>query len=569
MKAAERTLQELLHSAVQYVIPVFQRYYVWGEKDWERLWDDLLMLLEAPEHQRRHFLGSIVCVPEPHQPGVVPAYQVIDGQQRLTTLSILLCALRDAAARLGWDELAAEVEENYLIHRHRRGSERYKVFPRLRDRSSFLALIDRKGGTAASQVDAAYAHLTKRLESNGILANQEALRNLFTTLATRLDFVSITLGGENPYKIFKSLNSTGVDLEQGDLIRNHLFMQLPLAEQDAFDDERWSPLERHFEIDRQLERHFEPDRQLDGKLFAAFFRDVLMRGGSYVGENAVYEAFEKAHPLSAVRPVQLVADLERRADHYDVIRGRRQHPSEGVDGAILAIRSLNVTTAYPLVLALLQAEEAERLSPTDLVRCLRAISGFVLRRYVCGDSSRAYSRWFCVACKVLGDSPLVNLTAYLKDKGWPTDSAFIPRFQRLNLYNGKYDRAVLEGIELSLQAISEPVLLDGCWIEHILPQTIGEDADGKEWQGSLGQGWQEVHAEWLHTPGNLTLVGSDYNMAMQNKPFREKRPILAASRVYLNKHFANPDLADWNLEAIMRRGLELAQAACQVWAGPD
>ncbi len=131
MKAAERTLQQILHSPDQYVIPVFQRYYVWSTANWGQLWDDLQALLEGPEEKRRHFLGSIVCVPGPHLPGVVPAHQVIDGQQRLTTLSILLCAVRDAAGNLGWDQLAAEVEENYLIHRFKKGRERYKVFPRL------------------------------------------------------------------------------------------------------------------------------------------------------------------------------------------------------------------------------------------------------------------------------------------------------------------------------------------------------------------------------------------------------------------------------------------------------
>ena len=205
MKAAERTLQQILHAADQYVIPVFQRYYVWDKKDWEQLWEDLLVLLEASEVQRRHFLGSIVCVSEPHVPGVVPAYQVIDGQQRLITLSILLCAVRNSAAEKGWSELAAEVEENYLIHRFKKGRERYKVFPRLRDRNSLLALIDHKSATATSQIDAACDYLSDRLHADSILASEESLRNLFTTLVTRVDFVSITLGNENPYKIFKSL----------------------------------------------------------------------------------------------------------------------------------------------------------------------------------------------------------------------------------------------------------------------------------------------------------------------------------------------------------------------------
>jgi uncharacterized protein with ParB-like and HNH nuclease domain len=558
LKATERTLQQILHSADQYVIPVFQRYYVWGKANWEQLWDDLQALLEGPEEKRRHFLGSIVCVPEPHLPGVVPAYQVIDGQQRLTTLSILLCAVRDAAAHLGWDELAAEVEENYLIHRFKKGRERYKVFPRLRDRESFLGLIDHKAQPTPGQIDAAHAYFTKQLHEGGMLADEPSLRALFTILSTCLDFVSITLGGENPYKIFKSLNSTGVDLEQGDLIRNHIFMALTVTEQDAFDDERWRPLERQFEVDGQL----------NGRLFASFFRDVLMRRGDYVGENGIYEAFEDSHPLPGLKPQEVVTDLELRAGHYDFIRGKAQHPDKGIDRALGAIRDLNVTTAYPLVLALLDAHGRQQLSLAELVQALRAISGFVLRRYVCGVGSRAYNRWFCSACKLLKDKPLTNLVAFFKDKGWPSDPEFLPKFQRINLYSGKYDRAILEGIEWSLQAASEPVLLDGCWIEHVLPQSVTDDADGKAWKAALGPDWDKVHAEWLHTPGNLTLVGSDYNIAMEKKPFEAKKPVLAASKVYLNQHFANPELKTWDRDAIMARGMRLAQAAAKVWAGP-
>src|SRR5262249_47824121 len=156
----ERTLQQILYSADQFIIPVFQRYYVWKAKEWEELWDDLCLLLEVPEIQRRHFLGSIVCVPESPLPGVVPAYQVIDGQQRLTTLCILLCAMRDAAMRQGWTQLAAEIEEKFLIHKFHTGRQRYKVFPRLRDRKPFLALIDRQAETSGSLVLKGYDYFT-------------------------------------------------------------------------------------------------------------------------------------------------------------------------------------------------------------------------------------------------------------------------------------------------------------------------------------------------------------------------------------------------------------------------
>lgn len=115
MKAVERTIQQLLHSGDRYVIPIFQRYYIWKKINWDQLWEDLQFLLETNDKQPHHFLGSLVCVPETHQPGTIPAYQVIDGQQRLATLSIILCSIRDTAKKVSWDNLAAEIHETYLI----------------------------------------------------------------------------------------------------------------------------------------------------------------------------------------------------------------------------------------------------------------------------------------------------------------------------------------------------------------------------------------------------------------------------------------------------------------------
>jgi hypothetical protein len=506
---------------------------------------------------------SIVCVPEAHVPGVVPAYQVIDGQQRLTTLSLLLAAIRDSALTTGWNELAAEIEENYLVHRFKKGAERYKVHPRLRDRASYLGIIDSNREALADSPDSrivkAYGYHLGRLKDEGLLATEEKLRGFFTVMTTRVDFVSITLSGESPYKIFKSLNSTGVDLEQGDLIRNQVFMSLPVADQDTFDDEHWRP----------LERHFDKEGKLDGGLLAAFFRDALMRGGSYVGENDIYEAFEKQYPLAKVNPVDVSREFARRAKHYDWIRGVAPHPDLGVDEELRSIRGLRASTAYPVVLALLDAREAGQLSLPELRTALSSIASFVLRRYVCGDGSRAYGRWFCAACRELGDQPLANVVKFLKGKGWPDDASFIPKFERMNLYSSKYDREVLLSLERSIQASSEPVSLDKCWIEHVMPQTIVEsDEDGAKWVAALGADWKRVKGEWEATPGNLTLVGYDYNIQMQNKGFDEKQPVLAASKVYMNRHFGSPHLTTWNEEGIKERAKVLSKLAATVWPAP-
>lgn len=553
MKATERTLQQLLHSSDQYAIPVFQRYYTWGASNWEQLLDDLDELLEAGAADRRHFMGSIVTVPDGHQPGAVAAYQVIDGQQRLMTLSILLCAVRDVARQSAWSELAAEVEENYLLHRFKKGRERYKVFPRLRDRGSFLALVDGSGASPTGQIEAAHRYFVRRVSQ--LAPGEAALRTFFTALVTRLDFVAITLGAENPYKIFRSLNSTGVDLTEADLIRNHVFMSLSIDEQDEFDDTLW----------RQLESGFMVDGKLSGRDFEAFLRDALMRDGSYVGRDGTFEAFEHSFAQGKFHAHEVVGQLVQLSKLYDVARGAAAHPDQAVEGALRFIRELNVTTAYPLVTALLERESQGLLAKLELVMILRSIASFVLRRFVCGLGSRGYSTWFVSACRDL-TNPGQSVLAFLTGKGWPSDDEFRARFVRFNLYKSKYDRAVLGALELAIQAKSEPVILDGCSIEHVMPQTIDEgDDDGKAWVQALGEAWRPVHAEWLHTPGNLTLVGADYNSEMSNRSFAIKKPVLAASKVYLNKHFAPSALSDWAREQIEARAHQLADLALLVW----
>ena len=254
----------------------------------------------------------------------------------------------------------------------------------------------------------------KQLEKDKLLKDKKKLQDVFTTFAARLDFVSITLDGDNPYKIFRSLNSTGVDLKEGDLIRNHVFMAIPIEEQDAFDDQQWRPLEKHFETIGK-----DGKAGLDGEQFTSFFRDVLMRTGNHIAEHDVYDSFETSYPLASIKPTDLVGDLEHQAGHHDIIRGTAKHDSKDVDCAIRSIRSLNATTAYPLVLALLDAYDANKMSLADLTESLRAIAGFVLRRFVCRESSKAYSRWFCSACELLKDSPWRTSPTFSRRKVGP------------------------------------------------------------------------------------------------------------------------------------------------------
>ncbi len=202
-------------------------------------------------------------------------------------------------------------------------------------------------------------------------------------------------------------------------------------------------------------------------------------------------------------------------------------------------------------------------------RLYERFQDFYYVRVVCEGGSHGYGRWFCTAIKELKDLPLENLVNYFKKQGWPTDKEFVPAFQRMKLYDTRYDRLILQSLEFALQAKCEPVVLSECHIEHVMPQTVGTDADARAWMDVLGSNWEQVHSELLHTPGNLTLVGGEYNIKMQNKPFEHKKPVLANSKVYLNEYFANSQLKTWNEESILARGLLLAQLAAKTWIGPE
>ena len=248
MDARPKTVRDILHTGDQYLIPLFQRYYSWTKVHWERLRKDIWALMED-DAKAVHFLGPLVCTPTSHYPGSVPSYQLIDGQQRLTTLTLLLAALRDVAVSRKVKDLPDEVSEDYLLHKRKQGTERYKVLPRLGDREALTAIVEGQRDLSAfadTQVVRAWSYFRRHVQHWARKDEEQKLRKLLDTVSRRLSLVVVTIEGENPYEIFESLNSTGLPLEQSDLIRNFVFMQLPLAKQQEFFDQHWSALEGMF-----------------------------------------------------------------------------------------------------------------------------------------------------------------------------------------------------------------------------------------------------------------------------------------------------------------------------------
>ncbi len=559
MKADSTKLAGILTPASRYVIPLFQRDYVWNINNWENLWDDVVELHDSQRTNRSHFMGAIVLVPEAMEPNKLPTFQVIDGQQRLITLSLVLCALRNVASDLGHHDLSREMTASYLVHQFKKDDEHYRVYPRWRDRDQYTAAIEHKS-VPGETIRKALDFFTQQLEVMFPSASESDLRAFYEMFSNRLEFVQINLGvEENPFQIFRSLNSTGVDLAESDLIRNFMFMQMSEKHQADFDKNSWEPLERHFES-----RDSKDKGKLDGKGFSAFLRDFLMHGGNYVGINDTFEKFE-TYCKGKADAIEVVKELDDNVQLYDAVRGLKPHilGDANLEGALKQLRQLESSTAYPVVLNLLNKVRSGSLSVDDATHGIRLLSGFILRRYVCNESSRTYGKWLVQACSHLKNGPLEDLRSYLHSRGYPDDAQFQEDFVNFKMYKGNRVMAlvILKALEMS-SLHKEKADLSTASIEHIMPQSLTP-----EWINALGPQHGVIHERWLHTPGNLTITA--YNRELAQKSFIAKRKIYADSHFQLTKSIAQLNPPIWNEAQIVKRGRLMAERAKNIWIGPD
>jgi hypothetical protein len=547
MKPSIQTLGQILYSPSQYVIPVFQRNYRWETPQWAKLWDSLIEI-QSPEKRGNHFMGFLVFVPGLAQPGQHTSFHLIDGQQRLTTLSILLVAIRNVARQVDQPDLADEIHQYYLVHPLKKSEQHYRLLPKERDHDSYLSLVTSEGQATGRMADA-LAYFEEQL-SNLVADSPGRLRPVFDTVCQRFEFMCATLEAENAYNIFKSLNSTGIPLGPSDLIRNFVFMHVAPDEQDDFDRGLWGPLEDHFA---------RPDGTLDEERFSRFFRDYLMMsGGRYVRLKETFPSFESRYEATGFSPKDLARALTASVRYYAVISGQQSDPSEGVTQALAGLNMLESSTTYPLLLALFEKRAGGAIDSAHLAHSIDMLRGFILRRFVCGESSRGYGQMFVRAlAKDTGD-PINTLEAYLLDRGWPDDHQFETAFVEFPLYDRGYKREVLETLERA-RGHKEPADLQAAQVEHVLPQTLNE-----AWVEALGADAELIHADWLHRPGNLTL--SAYNQELWNHPFKTKRDRYAQSNIVITRELAGYER--WTDAEIRERGRRLAQAAARIWIGP-
>ena len=559
MKATEANFLGFLKKSPQFAIPIYQRTYSWTRRECRQLWDDILRTGREDDIPA-HFTGSIVYIEKDlYHVSTHASLLVIDGQQRLTTVMLILEALaRTVGDTEPMDGFSARKLRNYyLLNPEEEGDRAFKLILTQTDKHSLLALMQQKPEPPESSLRIAqnfafFEEHVRKLARTDLVPLCKGLAKL-----TIVD-VSLNRSQDNPQLIFESMNSTGRELSQADLIRNFILMGLEPAHQTRLYEEHWRPMEIAF------------GQEAYGTHFDGFMRHYLtVKSGDTPKIGAVYEAFKTHSRIPAVASAgvdALVADIHIYAGYYCAMALEKEQESD-LASAFTDIRELKVEVAYPFLLELYDDYAKERLTRPDFVQAVRLIEAYVFRRAVCAIPTNSLNKTFATFGRALKkeryiesiQAHFLTLPSYRR---FPGNEEFKRAFSTRDLYNFQRRSYWLRRLENYDRR--ERVQVDEYTIEHIMPQNKDLPA---AWREALGPAWQQVHERWLHTLGNLTLTG--YNSEYSDRPFCEKRDMhrgFGQSPLQLNVGLGDQDT--WNEHTIQQRAKRLATQAVQVWACP-
>lgn len=556
MKAEDTLVTNLLEGAKQFIVPIFQRDYSWGTKHCQQLWKDVIRVGSDPS-VKGHFLGSVVYVAAEDNSAAITRWLLIDGQQRMTTLTLLLIALRDQVQHLHGDDglgedmsSPEELDDYYLRNRHGKGDRKHKLHLRRADQDTLYALLDGKylPDVASERVKENFNFLRDLVAQADVQTVYAGIKKLVVV------DVCLTRGQDDPQMIFESLNSTGVDLTQADLIRNFVLMRLDETSQTQLYEEYWQPIEQAF--GRKYRTEFDK--------FVKDFLTLQMRPGTPLKAADIYHEF-RSFFLRTVekRGVDgILSDLRRFGTYYTAFSlGQEKQPA--LKDAFARLRSL-IEVASPVVLTLYDFHDrAKTLSAAEFIEAIELLESFVFRRSVCDMQTRSLGQIFSsLAYRITEAQPLLSLKVALHRQGkkrrFPTDAEFREALETRDVYDMRTCFYLLDRLENFSKERIDTALFT---IEHVMPQN--EDMR-PEWRTMLGSEWAAVHEAWLHRLGNLTLTG--YNSTYSDRPFVDKKSIAGGfndSPLRLNKFIR--EQPEWTAAAMELRGKQLAEKALTIW----
>ena len=548
MKKAQQRQRRLWYT-------IYQRFYSWDIEQCKRLWNDIV------EMQRKgkvgHFVGSIVNIAEQAMPTGVQKYMIIDGQQRMTTLTLLLLALRDYAIKNPGDTSinARRIDNMLLKNEYENGDERYKLLLTETDRDILINLVEEKPiaeGTRSRLIEN-YKFFADKLADKEILPAE-----VYESIG-KLQIVNITLDRavDDAQAIFESLNSTGKELSESDLIRNYVLMGLEPSEQIYVYEHLWRPMEQLFVYETQ------------GTVMDAFFRHYLtMKLARIPKQGRVYEEFKLYHlncEFGTIR--ELCQDLLDYAKYYTNIVFKRNSDLD-LKKLYEDIIDLRMEVSYPFLLKIHHDCTDGIITSDELKEILKLCISYVLRRAICEIPTNSMNKTFATLKNYIRpDDYLNSVKAFfvMQDtyKEFPDNDKFEGAFVSRDIYNMRARNYILSRLENFEK--KAPIIIENYTIEHIMPQNKNLSS---EWQADLGADWHEVQKKYLHTIGNLTLTA--YNSEMSDRPFREKMNMpggFKESALRLNKYIVL--LNEWNEKHIQERANMLAKKAESIWPYPS
>ena len=560
MKAGEATLQKILNTSRQFIIPIFQRNFSWEKKQFKQLWTDIQRASKFTR-ERTHFIGSIVYIDMGTPAGRPQQLMLIDGQQRLTTLSLLLCALKRYVQKNDVETnliKTKKIDNQFLLNSDETGDDKYKLLLNAQDRETYIKLLEQTEftvNTPSKRIMNCYEYFYQQIEKCA-----DDLNSIFLGILN-LSLVAISLDKDkdNPQLIFESMNSTGKDLAQSDLLRNYLLMDLSTREQNRLYTTYWKPMEDAFGQYAYLEK------------FDYFIRDFLtikQNNGHICKVNDVYEQFKRYYIEQNLTKEDILKEIFIYAKYYAAIELDREKDKD-LRMYWRQIRMIDCHVAYPFFLQLYHDYEQKNLAKEDFILIIKTTISYIVRRAICEIPTNSLNKTFAVFYNKINKQDYVNSvlkeyilkTAY---RAFPTDYEVREKLQTKDIYHFRLKNYLLEMLENYYHKEPIDIVRDNYTIEHIMPQSPELNMT---WQKMLGENWREVQKIYLHTLGNLTLTG--YNSEMGNKSFEEKlngENGFKHSHLKLNQYVASCEA--WNKKSIQQRTSLLTDLILKIWSYP-
>ena len=555
MQASSANLLSVLKGPKQFVIPIYQRTYSWQIAQCDKLFRDIIRISTDPTVSG-HFIGSVVHFQESiHTLSDVPQLLVIDGQQRLTTITLLISALAEFLRNneVEIETTPKKLENYYLLNAEEEGDLRFKLLLTRSDKPTLFEIIKKLplSENYSKRVNENYTFFKERINMENVQDVYSGIQKLFIVN------VALEKDKDNPQLIFESLNSTGLDLSHADLIRNYVLMGQEIELQTELYERHWYPMEKSFGNDYS-------------RYFDWFMRDYLsVKTGTIPKIGIVYDSFKKyVNSEDCKKDIKEVVEDIHSYSKYYVNMVLHKESDEELKKLFKRISKLKVDVSYPYFLPIYNDYAIGELSKSDFIKIIELVESYVFRRAICGIPTNSLNKTFINLYKqIRKDRYLESVKAsfQLLDsyKRFPSDSEFKREIIFKDVYNFRSRNYLLGSLENHKR--KELVNVDSYTIEHILPQNQNLS---KEWKEMLGENWKEVQDKYLHTLGNLTLTG--YNSELSDKPFLEKKKMEGGfddSPIRLNDFLRQND--EWNEEKVIERAKILGDKASDIWKSPN